>query len=446
MPIANVIQGQPKPLTGWKYALSKVGEGLGQGLQSGIQQGASLTLNQKFQAMEDQRKFDQMNAQREEAASLAEKQGMGKYSPFIRAGMPWQQIAMLDKEGLIPEVGGQQESRRGIPSLAGLSPDNIQSKNVLLQPQFRREISQQEMERPTQPQVQVPRQELRSFDDFRKKITEQYFKGNPPEVIGKTVQERIDKAAEREFNAARELRKEEREIAAPERNRLNKETETTDALRQSSLIEDQAAAIMKSAIKSENLGALSLNNLAQQFNFPGLLSQDAAAYNAAVKEFFVGGLSSVPGSSRLNMWIEQQVKSMIPQIGNSRPAALSMMEVIEAKNSLNKERIRLHDELIEKYPNDPKKFFKERNASLENFSKNLQKQTAYNMQKIKEDDQRENNVYAFNSMNKVTKGTPLTFEKAEVFFKQANGNRSKAKKLARYFGYDDETYEQSGEK
>jgi hypothetical protein len=65
---------------------------------------------------------------------------------------------MLDKEGLIPEVGGQQESRRGIPSLAGLSPESIQAKNLLLQPQFRQEVPQAGMQAPVQQQVQAPQE------------------------------------------------------------------------------------------------------------------------------------------------------------------------------------------------------------------------------------------------------------------------------------------------
>jgi len=274
----------------------------------------------------------------------------------------------------------------------------------------------------------------------------------PPGITGKQLPQYLAQQRAQEGLAIQDRRAktQEEKLAfaktKPERDRLEKENERIDTLRRSTRTEDMASSVMENAIKNDNLGMLSLNNLAMQFNQPGLLSADAAAFNAAKKELFVGGLASIPGSQKLNMWIEQQVSSMIPQIGISEPAALSMLEITNAKTNLNRKDVQLHDELEQKYPDDPKTFLREKNKQLDEYAIKLQKQTAYNIQKIKEDDQRRNNSYEFNSMKTVMPGTPLTLEKARIFLDKAKGDKNKAIKMALHFGYDVYTSEQGMKK
>lgn len=432
--------------------MEQIAEGLGPQMQ--------MSLQQKMATLEDKRKMDYAAAEREALASSAEKQGMGKYAPYIRAGMPWAQIQKAEAEGQIsnvqPQSAPQQQYNHQPMNQA---PQYNQAQNMLLQPQFRQAMpEQQEMPQVDQSQGQpseIPPTKQTAPTDGIKNLQDRYkqLKKNPVyQSAGDTRRRQMEATARAEHgeeikDATLGIAKEKLAFAksAPERERLALEDKRVDNLRNSTRNEDLADSVMSNSIESDDLGPLSLNNLAMVTGITGLLSPDAAAYNAAVKEMFIGGLTSIPGG-RLNQWIEQQAKTMIPQISHSKAAAKAMLEVKRASTALNREDVRLHDELAQKYPNDPKAMLREKSNLLDKFASELQGRTAYNIQKIKEDAERIDDPYSFNSAKKVPANTPLTLEKAQVFIKLAGNDKKKARQLAKHYGYDIETMQHAGKK
>jgi len=200
MPIANVIQGQTKPLTGWKHVLSKVGEGLGQGLESGMVQGANLSLQDKMQTLQDERAY----AQQEKLLALKQKQNEaivrsqadkfrkmgGEFVPFAdayeAAGGNAQLAKMFVDYGML---GSQNTSQMpsGMQNVEALGPTRQQmmAKNMLMPIENQEALpEQQEMAPVQQSSIQQPNRpydqqitatsQLPSLDDYARKMSPQY--------------------------------------------------------------------------------------------------------------------------------------------------------------------------------------------------------------------------------------------------------------------------------
>lgn len=102
---------------------------------------------------------------------------------------------------------------------------------------------------------------------------------------------------------------------------------------------ESALSLMENAIQEENLGFMSLDNLAKITGVEGFRSPKGAQFTSASKEYFLGSLKRA--GSRPNQWIEQQIQKMLPLIGQSRAANQTVIETLKTELEVEKEQLRI---------------------------------------------------------------------------------------------------------
>ena len=422
---------EANPNVGWGSIGAAFGGGLGQGLQEARQ----MTMADKMQVLKQQR---ELQAQ-EQKLSMIDKQfpGMGN---AVRAVGP-QGAAMI-----IKEYGPEGISRIFGPQAQFQAPRTTALSGLQQEiPYEDREAIEETQEFPSAQRLEgypgemavkekpLPEGEITSLDEYRRKIAPNY------DQLGKTAKESVDRRADREFNAAATIRKEalerekfEYEKGAPLRTKLAKEQDRIDTVRSGIRRKIAAQDEMGKLISSGEISGV-MPWLIDKFGIDPLMKPDSAAFKVALKENFLGNIGRV--GSRPNQWIETQLMSMAPAIGRSEEANLLALEALKGDTAVDQKEIQLMDELSNKYPNEPEKILKEKNRLLDDFALEQQKKTSYNMQSVKEQIQKKNDPRAFNSLRKVTPGTPLTIEKAKVILDAFKGDKQKAINAAKQLGY-----------
>lgn len=415
---------EANPNVGWGSIGAAFGGGLGQGLQEARQ----MTMADKMQVLKQQR---ELQAQ-EQKLSMIDKQfpGMGN---AVRAVGP-QGAAMI-----IKEYGPEGISRIFGPQAQFQAPRTTALSGLQQEiPYEDREAIEEAQEFPSAQRLEgypgemavkkrpLPEREITSLDEYRRKIAPNY------DQLGKTAKESVDRRAEREFNAAMSLRKEAREEKAPETARLNKEIDRLEGLRASGRKKTLALEEMKRMNASDASGFYPY--LINKMGLDPFIKPESAQFMAAGKEFFLGNIGRV--GSRPNQWIEQQIMEMMPKIGRSKIANDFVIETLQADTDIDQKEVQLMDEFREKYPKQPEKLIKEKNKALDSYVVKRQKQLAYNLQSLKEKDQKVNSPDKFNALTKVPDNTPLTIEKAQMILNAAKGDEEKAIRIAKALGYN----------
>lgn len=109
-------------------------------------------------------------------------------------------------------------------------------------------------------------------------------------------------------------------------------------------IKANALTNITSAINSGETG-LGLNWLAEVTGQQWLLSAKGAQFLTASKEFFLGSLSRA--GTRPNQWIEQQLRTFLPQFGRSREANLVVTEILRTDADIESAFGRFVNEVID---------------------------------------------------------------------------------------------------
>ena len=184
------------------------------------------------------------------------------------------------------------------------------------------------------------REMIKNVDDNQLR-TVAAFKGQPGEegIFGNIAQAELDrrqKEADLQEKRSGQKRSEFFEINKP----LIKELEDT---RKNIPIQEQAIMDIESAA----LGVGLRDYLAETFHFEPLRTEEGAKLKTAIKDFFLSDLTRA--GARPNMWIEQQLADALPKIGRDPTANLITAAGMKFKLDLAKERVRLLDELSDKY-------------------------------------------------------------------------------------------------
>jgi hypothetical protein len=103
---------------------------------------------------------------------------------------------------------------------------------------------------------------------------------------------------------------------------------------------------MMHAIESKNLGFFTRDNLAEITGLQGFLSPEGAVFKTTGKEFFLGSLKRA--GARPNQWIEQQISDMLPKIGRSTEANLSVAEALKTEIDVEKKQIELTNSIADR--------------------------------------------------------------------------------------------------
>jgi hypothetical protein len=240
-----------------------------------------------------------------------------------------------------------------------------------------------------------------------------------------------------------------REKGLQQREKLAKQTseekislpilESLEKNRSSIHIKKNAISQMKQSVVEGNLSGLTKDYLADITGAEPLRSASGSLFKTASKEFFLGNIART--GSRPNQWVEQQIADMMPKIGRSREANLSVAEALDFETDLSAKEIEITDKLADesrrKLGYVPANIGRQKDELMKPYVEERQKVLAYRLRKIKEQE----NPSVLNSMKRVPHGTPLTLEKARVLLKKTNGDEKAAQHLANQLGYEipDET-------
>lgn len=151
--------------------------------------------------------------------------------------------------------------------------------------------------------------------------------------LGKMYQTQREAHVKREYDRAKPV--------------LLKADERAEALPQKEL----ALESMMDAIKEGDLGFFSKDNLAELTGIEGLRTAKGAQFIASSKEYFLGSLKRA--GARPNQWIEQQIQKMLPKVGRSKEANMTVAQMLKSEMAIERANSdileRLSNEDIQKY-------------------------------------------------------------------------------------------------
>jgi hypothetical protein len=210
-----------------------------------------------------------------------------------------------------------------------------------------------------------------------------------------------------------------------------------DEQRSSLAEKDQALSLMRNAIESGNLEFFSKDSFA---NFlgkfgEGLRTAKGAQLINAQKEFLLGNIARA--GARPNMYIEQQISKMLPQIGRSDEANYTVVESFQAQQDLEKKKQETSDQLINKYESElgyvPGNIASQVDEAIKPYAQEVQSRLSYRLRNIQENEMGASKLKATLS-NRVSQGTPLTLQTAQLLFEK-EGSKEAGMKKAKELGY-----------
>jgi len=210
-----------------------------------------------------------------------------------------------------------------------------------------------------------------------------------------------------------------------------------DEQRESLQEKDQALSLMKNSLEEGNLEFFSRDNFANflgQYG-EGLRTAKGAQLITAQKEFLLGNIARA--GARPNMYIEKQISNMLPKIGRSDEANFGVVEAFQAQQDLQKKKMEISDELIDKFEKDlgyiPGNISSQVDKMIKPYADQIQKKLAYNLRNIQENEMGEKELKSRINKN-VSKGTPLTLQAARLLMEK-EGSKDAAFKKAKSLGY-----------
>lgn len=199
---------------------------------------------------------------------------------------------------------------------------------------------------------------------------------------------------------------------------------------------ESALGLMENAITGKDLSFWSPDNLAEITGIEAFRSPEGALFKTAGKEFFLGTLTSA--GARPNQFIEQQIVEMLPKIGRSTAANLSVSRAFRNEIDLKKEKVRLTrdlaDELESKLGYVPRNIGQIRDQKLKEYADKKQKELNNDLRAFKSIEEKSKQ-----SFMKVDPGTPISKVVAKAILDQYDkkdpDRAKKAAKQAEELGY-----------
>ena len=250
------------------------------------------------------------------------------------------------------------------------------------------------------------------------------------EELAQKVRSTDIKAGSEEYRRHQDVIKRNEDISRPYLNDITKREKTAAG-------QDMALKSAEDAVRSgKTEGAIPY--LAQKFNILPGQTTNSAILNAAAKEFLFTNVTRA--GSRPNMWLEQQVRSMFPQVGQNKEGALSDLEMIRNDNAVVQEEAKIARQLQDEYKQKgldytPSEIEQRVNEKLIPFINARKEILASRLKEIQEEKYSDSDLDRM-VQKKVTKGTPLTDRMSEAILRAAKGNTKKAALVAKRLGYE----------
>lgn len=222
-----------------------------------------------------------------------------------------------------------------------------------------------------------------------------------------------------------------------ERGTKNAEEEVRK-LRSSIPRQKMALSLAKDSIDSGEVGIFSLNNLAEKTGFKELQTAKGAQLVTAMKENLLSSLSRMAAKGQ-NIWMEQRIASMAPEIGKSQEANQTTYEMLQAEVEMNDAYLKNYSELekqdIDKYTYVKRDIDKRAREMTDKDDAAILQKTSFKLRQIYESEKGSEWMLK-NALKPVPKGTILTPQMAVIMSKKYDGDFKKAIENAKKLGYD----------
>lgn len=243
-----------------------------------------------------------------------------------------------------------------------------------------------------------------------------------------------EKRSEKERQFQREEFKSEREYHTKFSMDAEKEA---DALRESLIKKESALDLSRQAVEQGDPSFFSLDSLADRTGFGVFRTAKGAQLITAGKENLLSNMSRISAKAQ-NQWFEQRLNSMFPQIGQSQEANLTIQEMLEGEEAMDRAYLNEFDKIaesdMEKEGFVRKDIKKRAQKNTELLNREIMKRTNYRLKQIEEKEMGSDKLRAQVGKN-VVQGTPLTLEMMRLYVKKFNGDKAKAEQVAKKNGY-----------
>lgn len=206
-----------------------------------------------------------------------------------------------------------------------------------------------------------------------------------------------------------------------------------------------ALKLSREANDSGEIGALSLNNLAERLGLPELRSAKGAQLVTASKEQFLSNMSRVSAKGQTQFY-EQRLLDMLPKIGQSQEANDTVQNILEGELEMDdlylKTYSQLEQEDMDRYGYVRSDIENRVDKILEEPNEKIFNKTSYKLREVLEREKGTEWLRG-NVLKKVPKGTYLTPEMAKIFSEKYGGDIVKGIENAEKLGYQTPTEEEN---
>ncbi len=188
---------------------------------------------------------------------------------------------------------------------------------------------------------------------------------------------------------------------------------------------DFALDLARDAVESGEVGRFSPNSLATLPGLPeparrALQSAKGAQLETAGKEFLFSNMGRLSAKAQ-NIFMEQRIGSMFPQVGKSEEANLTTQEILEGESALDKAFLKAFDNIaqndMDQYGYVRKDVDRRVDELLKPVDKEILNRTAFRTREIQESQWNEQKL-AKEANKKVSKGTYLTPRMGSQLYKK----------------------------
>jgi len=293
---------------------------------------------------------------------LLKEQG-GALSGFIQGSRQGLEQAMPSIQEMILNKQKQQNLKESFPNLFGTSGKQQNAPDLAMQGQ-----AQQSPDLGMQSAQQGPKYTLE--DAAKASLMGQHDLAN---TIMKGVELQEKQAAEqreREFLPQKEY------IEHAAKRNVNF-LDSVDQMEKDLPTTEFSLAMMEDALHNADKWAAFKDRIADATGFPGFKSAAGTELDSAIKNYFLGDLSSIKGG-RPNIFIEKQLRDAYPRAGQDPISNQKIMLGMKMKEEISRKMIEKTRELEEKY-------IAEKKHLPSNFEQHVKKELRPEIEKIEKD-------------------------------------------------------------
>jgi hypothetical protein len=199
----------------------------------------------------------------------------------------------------------------------------------------------------------------------------------------------------------------------------------------------RAVDLAESAVRSGDVGLLSMNHIADVLDLPSLKNEQGAKLDLAIKTNLIGILSETAAKAQ-NIFLEKVVLDSFARPGGKQSSNLVKLLAVKTELQLQELETSTYDQIlaqdIEQYGYEQPYIQMRVENALKPLQKEIIQSSAWKAINLEEGDKTYDEL-SKNALKNVSKGTPLTEQMGRILLDKAGGDSKKAAALADRLGY-----------